>query len=284
MSKESQFLNILTFDIEEWFQANYPGFEMELENLEDTKLEENVCRLLEICRRHQAKATFFILGTTAEKCPSLIPMIKSDGHEIACHGYRHNLLYDLSPSEFELELKKALQILESQAGEKIIGFRAPSWSIRKDMAWFFLLLEKYGLVYDSSLFPLKTFLYGEKGMWPRPHFIGQLLELPPSIITFSLVKIPFSGGFYFRLLPYFLIKKGIKRLNQHGLPAIVYLHPREIDPDSPRLPLPLKSRFIHYFGLKRALTKLQTLLQDFRFTSVRDYFGLSCFDKERGFH
>lgn len=284
MFKKSPFLNILTFDIEEWYQANYPGFKMELENLEDPRIEENIGRLLELCRQHQAKATFFILGATAEKYPSLVPMIKSDGHEIACHGYRHHLLYDLSPSEFELELRKALRVLESQAGEKIIGFRAPSWSIRKDMSWFFQILKKYGLVYDSSLFPLKTFLYGEKGVSPRPHFIGQLLELPPSTLTFSIFQIPFSGGFYFRILPYFLIKKGIKKLNQKGLPAIVYLHPREIDPNSPRLPLPLKPRFIHYIGLKRALAKLKALLQDFRFTSIRDYFGFSCFDKESGFH
>lgn len=277
-------LNILTFDIEEWYQANYPGLVRESGDFEDTRLEENICRLLELCQQHQAKATFFILGTTAEKYPSLVPMIKSHGHEIACHGYHHNLIYNLSPSEFDSELKRALQILESQAGEKIIGFRAPSWSIRKDMIWFFSLLEKYGLVYDSSLFPLKTFLYGEKRANPRPHFIGQLLELPPSTINISLVKIPFSGGFYFRVLPYFLIKKGIKRLNEEGLPAIVYLHPREIDPNSPRLPLPLKPRFIHYFGLKRALAKFQTLLRDFRFTSIRDYFGFSCFDKGSRFH
>lgn len=284
MLSKSQVLNILTFDVEEWYQANYPGLKMKPENFEDINLEENIRRLLELCRQHQAKATFFIIGTTAEKYPRLIPMIKAGGHEIACHGYRHNLIYDLSPTEFEIELNRALQILESQVGEKIIGFRAPSWSIRKDMAWFFQILEKTGLVYDSSLFPLKTFLYGEKGVDPKPHFIGQLLELPPSIITFSLFKIPFSGGFYFRVLPYFMIKLGIKKLNQDGLPAIVYLHPREIDPNSPRLPLPLKPRFIHYFGIKKGLAKLQTLLQDFRFTSIRDYFGFSSFDKGSRFH
>ncbi len=284
MLSRNKKLNILTFDVEEWYQANYPGFEKNSENLEDKNLEENISRLLELCHHHQAKATFFILGTTAERYPSLVPMIKAKGHEIACHGYRHDLIYNLSPKEFESDLKRALKILENQAGEKIIGFRAPSWSIRKDMSWFFQILEENGLVYDSSLFPIKTFLYGEKGVDPRPHFIGGLLELPPSVITFSLLKIPFSGGFYFRALPYFLIKKGIKKLNQDSLPAIVYLHPREIDPSSPHLTLTLKPRFIHYFGIKKALTKLQALLQDFQFTSIRDYFGFSHFDKGNGFH
>jgi len=284
MSPEKDSLNILTFDIEEWYQANYPGLKIERENLEDRNLDKNIQILLKLCRLHGARATFFILGKTAEKYPALVPMIKAAGHEIACHGYRHELIYNLSPAEFELELKKALEILESQAGEKILGFRAPSWSVRKDMAWFFKLLEKYGLVYDSSLFPLKTFLYGEKGINPSPHFIGQLLELPPSTLNLSGFTIPFSGGFYFRAMPYFLIKTGIKKLNLRGLPAIAYLHPREIDPDAPRLPLSLAQKFIHYTGLKRALTKLEKLLTDFQFTSIRNYFGLCSFDKVAFFH
>jgi len=284
MSPQKNSLNILTFDIEEWYQANYPGLKIERENLEDRKLDEIIKLLLELCRLHEARATFFILGKTAEKYPALVPMIKAAGHEIACHGYRHELIYNLSPAEFELELEKALKILESQAGEKILGFRAPSWSVRRDMTWFFDLLEKYGLVYDSSLFPLKTFLYGEKGIIPHPHFIDKLLELPPSTLSLSGFTIPFSGGFYFRVMPYFLIKKGMEKLNRKGLPALVYLHPREIDPDAPRLPLSFVQRFIHYSGLKRALAKLKKLLSDFRFTSIRDYFGLRSFDKQNFFH
>ncbi|MCX7974797.1 MAG: polysaccharide deacetylase family protein [Candidatus Aminicenantes bacterium] len=272
-------LNILTFDVEEWYQANYPRIKVEQDNLEDEFLEKNVQKILDLCRLFQVKATFFILGLTAEKYPNLVPLIKNSGHEIACHGYRHCLIYKLTPLEFENELKKALTILERQTGEKIIGFRAPSWSVTKEMTWFFRLLKNYNFLYDSSLFPFKTFLYGEKNLEAKPFWMEGLLELPPSTLTFFRFKIPFSGGFYFRVMPYWLIKKGIKKLNSQGIPAIVYLHPREIDPQSPRLPFPLKERIIHYAGLKETLTKLKKLLKNFRFTSIKEYFQLRSFDK-----
>ncbi len=263
--------NLLTFDVEEWYQANYPGIDLPFEELEDKRLVGNIEQLLRLCRKYQAKATFFLLGSTAERQPHIVEAIRKEGHEIASHGLRHCLIYRLSPFVFEAELKKSLEIIEGLTGEKVIGFRAPSWSVRRNMPWFFCLLEKYGLVYDSSLFPAKTFLYGEEGIEAVPHKIGQLHEFPPAVMSLAGFKVPFSGGFYFRLWPYFLIKKGIETFNKKGLPVVVYLHPREIDVHSPRLHLPMRERFIHYIGLKNTLAKLERLLADFRFCSIKDY-------------
>ncbi|MGB7295251.1 MAG: polysaccharide deacetylase family protein [Candidatus Aminicenantales bacterium] len=267
-------LNLLTFDIEEWFQANYrlPGERPMPER--DSRLERNVERLLAICARHGATATFFVLGETAERHPGLVGKIKRRGHEIASHGYRHSLIYDRTPQEFAADLRKSIGLLENLAGEKVRGFRAPSWSVGRHMNWFFSLLAENGLAYDSSLFPLKTFLYGDSRAKAFPHKINDIVELPASTFRFLGKRIPFASGFFFRFFSSSVIRRAVRSLNRRGLPAMICLHPREIDPSAPRLPLPPRERFIHYHNIHSTERKLERLLGSFRFVSIREYLNL----------
>ena len=266
--------NLLTFDIEEWFQANYPEIEIEKSLEKDERLEFNVGRLLDLCEKHKTRATFFILAQTAEKYPGVILRIKERGHEIATHGYHHALIYQQAAEEFAADLRKSLNILEGMTQEKILGYRAPSWSIYSHLQWFYEILEKNRLVYDSSLFPAKTFLFGQKKAGRFPHRINGITEFPASTLSFLGWRIPFANGFFFRFFPYFFIKRGISILNKRGQPAMICLHPREIDASSPRLALPRRERFIHYINLKTAEKKLDALLGSFKFCSIRDYLFL----------
>ncbi|MEW5902101.1 MAG: polysaccharide deacetylase family protein [Acidobacteriota bacterium] len=266
--------NLLTFDVEEWFRANYSSLRDFEEPENDARIEPNVERILNLCARHQATATFFILGQTAERFPGLVRKIRECGHEIASHGHAHALIYNQPPQAFAADLKKSLAGLEAIIQERILGYRAPSWSAYSHWDWFFEILQRNGLVYDSSLFPAKTFLYGDRRAERFPHQIKGLIEIPASTLMLAGRRIPFSSGFFFRLCPSGLIRHGIRSLNRLGLPAMVCLHPREIDTASPRLKLPPRERFIHYTGIRNAEHKLDRLLSSFHFCSIRDYLGL----------
>ena|SRR3989344_4720 len=264
--------NILTFDIEEWYDANYKNIDLAGSDLQKSNLENEVREILDLCERYQAKATFFILGKAAQKNPDSVKMIQEKGHEIASHGYEHRLVYNLSPLEFKADLKKSLEILESITGEKVFGYRAPSWSIKKETAWIYPILAEMGLKYSASCFPVKTFLYGMPDAPRFPYLIKNILEIPVSTIRILGKNIPFSGGAYFRFLPEFLIKTGIRSINRQGKPAIIYLHPREIDKKAPRLNLPFKEKLIHYWGISQTKNKLKNILKDFNFTSINEIY------------
>ena len=263
--------NLLTFDIEEWYHANFPAAGIPEKQSLDERLESNVQKLLDLCEKHDARATFFVLGETAEKYPGAVLRIKEKGHEIASHGYRHELVYSLAPEAFAADLRKSMDVLEPLARQKIIGYRAPSWSVLHHMGWFFDILKKNGLAYDSSLFPAKTYLYGDRRAQRFPHKINGLDEIPASTLVLGRWRIPFASGFFFRFFPYFLIRAGIRNLNRRGQPGMICLHPREMDASSPRLALPPRDRFIHFFHLKTTEIKLDKLLAAFKFCSIRDY-------------
>ncbi len=267
-------MNLLTFDVEEWFQANYPSTAQAPVMEVDERLEVNVRSLLDLCVEHRARATFFILGRTAERHPGLVPLIQEKGHEIASHGYEHILVYEQTPESFEADLRKSLDVLEGISRQKILGYRAPSWSANTRMPWFFDILESHGLAYDSSLFPARTFLYGDRRARRFPHSIGNLTEIPASTASLFRLRIPFASGFFFRLFPGFFIRLGIQGVNRRGQPAMLCLHPREIDVSSPRLNLTRKERFIHYVNIKTARKKLAGLLASFSFCSIQDYLSL----------
>ncbi len=266
--------NLLTFDIEEWYQANYRPLGDRPRPERDDRLEANVERLLVTCDRHRATATFFVLGETADRHPEIVRKIKSFGHEIASHSYTHTLVYDRTPQEFAADLRRSIEILQNLTGEKVLGFRAPSWSVDREMGWFFELLEENGLVYDSSLFPAKTFLYGDSRAEDSPHKLGGISEFPASTFRFLGKRIPFASGFFFRFFPSRVIKKSIRSLNRRSRPAMICLHPREVDPDAPRLALPPRERFIHYVHVRSTEAKLNSLLSSFRFISIREYLNL----------
>jgi polysaccharide deacetylase family protein (PEP-CTERM system associated) len=263
-------MNLLTFDIEEWFRANYRGLAGPVVTERDERLEVNIQKLLDLCSRQGARATFFILGATAERHPNIVAWIKERGHEIASHGYRHALVYEQTPESFARDLRRSLDTLEGMAQEKIFGYRAPSWSITADLGWFFDILKKNGLTYDSSLFPAKTFLYGDRRAERFPHRVGEITEIPASTLSLLGKRIPFASGFFFRLFSYSFIRMGIKILNRRSQPAMICLHPREIDVSAPRLELRPKERFIHYLHIKSTERKLDRLLATFHFCSIRD--------------
>jgi polysaccharide deacetylase family protein (PEP-CTERM system associated) len=266
------------------------------------------------------KATFFILGWIAERYPKLIKEIHSKGHEIACHGYAHRLIYEQSPEEFREDIRKAKAILEDITGGPVIGYRAPSYSITGDSLWAFEVLMEEGFQYDSSIFPIRHDFYGMPDAPRFPFLVSlngngssvfkpvdssllngtthnpsnpsnpsnpttpinpvnpprSLIEFPISTVRLGNLNLPLSGGGYFRLLPYPIIQKGLKRINQNeNRPFIFYLHPWELDPDQPRVAgAGAKSRFRHYLNLDKTETRFKRLLKEFSFSSIIGVLGL----------
>ncbi|UCG92809.1 MAG: polysaccharide deacetylase family protein, partial [candidate division WOR-3 bacterium] len=200
-------------------------------------------------------------------------------HEIACHGYNHRLVYELTEHEFMQDITNAKKIIEAITEGTVIGYRAPSWSVcRYRTPWFWNVLRKTGFLYDASLFPFKTFLYGDNHNRPYFHAIrvddgGKIYEIPGSVSIFCGLRIPFGGGFYFRFWPSWVIRFFIKRLNAQKQPAVIYLHPREVDIEQPRLKLNLRDYFIMYHNIHQADQKLEKILNRFTFTDIRHVYA-----------
>jgi polysaccharide deacetylase family protein (PEP-CTERM system associated) len=267
--------NILTFDIEDWYHGNFLDDSSHMDPVD--RVVEPTLKITSMLRDTSNKATFFVLGCVADKHPGLIKEISREGHEIASHSYEHRLAYDLDPGVFAEDIKRSVGTLEDIVGEKIRGYRAPYWSLYRNTDWAWDVLEENGLLYDSSLYPYKTYLYGDNTI-PRFRFDlakSPLFEVPPSTLEISRMRIPFCGGFYFRVLPYWFVRWGIKRINRsEDEPAMFYLHPYEIDPAKPRSSQGLRNNFILHANVKRTEGKLVRLLTDFQFVSIRDYYGL----------
>ena len=234
--------------------------------------------ILELFDKHKVNATFFTLGYVAERHPELIEEIKSKGHEIATHGYSHTDLRKMDLKSFETDLTKSLKILEQISGEKILGFRAPFFSIDKRNFWTFDVLKKY-LEYDSSIFPVRTPLYGIAGAKRYPYHPShdnplkedvndKFLEIPPATLPIPIIgNIPIAGGFHMRFLPLSIVKSGIKKINKNGHPAMCYVHPKDLDPETPRIP---EYSWYYYWGLDNSKKKFESLLKNFSFSSVRE--------------
>ena len=269
--------NILTFDIEDWYHAKLVHRSVsEWQNYKDRVVEPTL-KILKLLSRTNNKATFFVLGYVAEMFPELVQKITNEGHEVASHSYGHQLIYNLNEKKFTEDLKRSKNIIEDILGEQILGYRAPSWSFNESTAWVWNILYENGFRYDSSLFPFKVFLYGSNS---HPRFLHQkeieqgkvIFEIPPSVIERFGKRIPCSGGFYFRTLPYWFIRFALNCINKkEHQPAVVYLHPWEIDLDQPRFTIGLRNRFIQYHNLNKTEIKLKHLLNEFKFTSIKDY-------------
>jgi polysaccharide deacetylase family protein (PEP-CTERM system associated) len=268
--------NLLTIDVEDWFHTSaldpYLGPD-QWESLE-SRVVPNVYRLLEILEAYQTRATFFILGWIAERYPALVREIDSLGHEICSHGYRHRLIYNLTPAQFKDYLERSKMILEDLVGKPVRGYRATSFSIVKKTLWALDLIQEVGFSYDSSIFPISHHdLYGLSG-YPRFPFklANGLLEIPPSTVNIMGKNLPLGGGGYFRLYPFWLTKMGIRRINQEGHPAMVYLHPWELDPHCPRINhADKRTRFRQYINLARTAKRLHQLLSEFSWGPVANY-------------
>ena len=284
--------NAFTVDLEDWFQGltstnplveRWSSFESRV--VPATRL------LLEILRACQVKATFFVLGYVAEQHPALIEQLQAEGHEIGVHGYFHRFVSRLTPPEFAQELERSIEAVERITGRRPWGHRAPYFSINAKTPWAFEVLRASGLRYDSSIFPTRNMLYGFPAA-PRfpyrlppeakkPGFSGAgdvpacnqpLVEFPLSTVRLGGVNWPIAGGFYLRALPYSFIRWGISRLNRQGQPAIMYLHPWELDLGQHYNQVTPRERITHYYGRRGLAKKLHRLFSDFQFSSLQTLF------------
>jgi polysaccharide deacetylase family protein (PEP-CTERM system associated) len=269
--------NALVIDLEHWYSNEFLTKYLPSEKIDQDI--EAVMPILDLLDKYNLRVTFGILGTSAERHPELVKYIYDKGHEIQSHAYSHKTLHELGKDDFEDEIKKSIDLLESITGERPVGFRAPSFSIDNSTRWAFEILEKYGFKYDSSVFPMKTMLYGEskapvsiykpsKDDVTKHDPNGNITEFPMTVIKFG-ARIPLAGGFYLRVLPLWFLRFGIRYVNKKR-PAIVYIHPWETYLNTPRLKIPIFSRFVAYYGINSCLSKFEGLLKEFSFTTIRE--------------
>jgi polysaccharide deacetylase family protein (PEP-CTERM system associated) len=267
-------LNGISFDIEDWFQVENLKEAISYNDWEgcDLRVVENTRKILKILERHQTRATFFVLGWIAEKCPSLIKEIAAEGHEIASHGYGHELIYKLTPEAFYNDLWRSKEILESITTTPVLGYRAPSFSITPKSEWAIDVLKDLGFTYDSSIFPTSFHnRYGFNGISSSPFkFSNGLVEMPLSTYRIGGANFPLAGGGYFRLFPYSYFQRFFRRLNKQNKPIIFYLHPWELDPEQPRMKIRFNYRLRHYVNLEKTEGRLEKLLKEFRFVPLID--------------
>ena len=273
--RENTVVNAMSVDVEDYFHVSV--FDGIVPRSGWAQMESRVCantdRLLDIFDEYGVRSTFFILGWVAERHPALVSRIAGRGHEIASHGYAHRLVYDQTPGAFREDVRRAKALLEDAAGCRVLGFRAPSYSITPRSLWALDVLIEEGYRYDASIFPIRHDRYGIP-VSPREPFAiertsGALMEVPGSTVRVGPLNLPVAGGGYFRILPYWWTRWGITRLNtveKHA--AVFYLHPWEIDADQPRLSAGWLGRFRHYRNLHATEGRLRALLQDFRFDTV----------------
>lgn len=269
-------LHCLSFDVEEHFQVSAFDSVARRHCWDDleSRVEANTDRILQLLSDTDQQATFFVLGWIAERHPGLVQRIVEGGHEVASHGYGHELVTTLTQSQFREDVRRSRTILEDLTGERILGYRAPSFTIVKDTSWAHEILVEEGYVYDSSVFPIVHDVYGIPGADPDPHQIdtpaGPIWELPPCTAVLARVRVPLGGGGYFRLLPYALFLRWTKRVEASGRQLMLYFHPWELDPDQPRMRGPRLSVFRHYVNLDKVEPRLERLMSEFRFGAVRN--------------
>jgi len=270
--------NIMSVDLEDFF-CDLP---FESWSQYESRVLANTNKILDLFEKYQVKATFFTLGYIAEKFPDLIKKIDKKGHEIASHSYSHLDIRKATEKEFENDIKKSTEILEKITGKKVLGFRAPYFSIDKKSFWAMKILSKY-FKYDSSIFPVKTPLYGIRNA-PRniynPDLTNpsiedpktKLIEIPLATDKIPIIgNIPIAGGFYLRFLPYFYIKYGLNKINNNNNSFIFYIHPKDLDPEMPKIN---EYAWHYYYNLKGSTKKFERILKDFKFCSVKDFLKL----------
>ena len=267
---------ILTFDVEEWYHGAYPGYDYSMVNTDIVRVIPMMEKIIAALTENNAKATFFVLGEIALKHPEIVKMIIDSGNELASHSFHHIRAETLGKEKFENEIIKSKEILENQSGKKIIGFRAPNFSISAERTpWAFDILKKYGFEYDSSIFPAMAYYGGSPRANRYIHELKGLEEYPLSAFEILGFRIAFSGGFYFRVLPKFLIWNGIKSYWRKNFPPIIYLHPKDLDSQNPPLPLGWMNNFAHKGFSKKAFAKFEYFFKKCKFISISDWRKIS---------
>lgn len=282
MQKEDNVpLNALTIDVEDWFHPEWVRPHVG-DRFSEKRAMSAVLPVLRLLGQYRVKATFFVLGEVARECPDLVRNIYEEGHEIGFHGMSHRMLDDLGEESFRKELQEFKKVIQEILGEvDIKGFRAPTFSLHQKTKWALPILRDFGYLYDASLFPIKFFgnyLYGVDQAPRLPYRIcfdnpaeedpnSPFWEFPAAVVSFGRFKVPVGGGFYLRALPLSFLRWALKRINREG-PFNIYLHPWECDLDTPRLPLPLLSKWVTYYRMNRTIHKLEELLRHFSFSRM----------------
>jgi len=269
--------NALTVDVEDYFQVSAFSENINYSDWDNypLRVEDNTRALLELFDQHKVTATFFVLGWVAERTPGLVREIAACGHEVACHGFSHQLVYNQSPQVFREETLRSKQLLEDIIQQPVYGYRAASYSITERSRWALDIIAEAGFIYDSSIFPVRHDRYGMPGTPEAPYILESpagrsITEFPLATARVFGYRLPVAGGGYFRLYPYLVTRLGLSQINAQQRPFIFYLHPWEIDPGQPRIAARWFSRFRHYNNLDKCRSRLHKLLGDFQFGSTLD--------------
>jgi polysaccharide deacetylase family protein (PEP-CTERM system associated) len=269
--------NAMSVDVEDYYHVSNFAAKIKKENWDhyESRVEGNTQRLLDLFYQHNLTATFFVLGWVAERHSDLVKQIHNAGHEIACHGYSHDLVYNQTPETFRDETKRSKCLLEDIIEQPVIGYRAASYSITSRSLWAIDILTELGFHYDSSIFPIRHDRYGIPNACTSPYLIEsangtKLVEFPLSTIELLKVRLPISGGGYFRIFPYRFTKFALDKKNKNGEPFIFYLHPWEIDPDQPRIKSNPIAEFRHYHNISNCKDRLTQLINRYNFSRIDD--------------
>ena len=275
-------LNAFSVDVEDYFQVG--AFEGTIPRSRwgdfEPRVEGNTRRLLDLCAEHGVLGTFFVLGWVAERYPRLVRDIQEAGHELGTHGQDHRRVTHLSPGEFREDVRRSKRTIEEVAGVEVIGYRAPNYSIVRETMWAMDVLLEEGFRYDSSVFPIWHDHYGIPDFPRFPRAVrgengSSLHEFPISTLRFGGMNLPFVGGGYLRHFPLSFIRWGMHRLNGvERRPALVYIHPWELDPEQPVQPVRWLTRVRHYRNLDRTEDRLARLFGEYSFTTCREVLGL----------
>jgi polysaccharide deacetylase family protein (PEP-CTERM system associated) len=264
--------NAISVDVEDYFQTEAMSQASPRSQWErfPSRVVANTETLFELFATQNVRATFFFLGWVAERFPELVRTAAALGHEVGCHSNWHQPVFRLSPQQFREDTYRAKQVIENAAQVAVRGYRAPNFSIIESAHWAYQILEELGFEYDSSVNPIRHELYGNHKAQRRPYRVGaRLLELPVASWRILGQNLPIGGGAYLRILPYSFIRAGIRSLNDtENMPAVIYLHPWELDIEQPRLDVCWKSRVRQYTGLSAMRSKLHRLLKNFQFGRI----------------
>lgn len=279
--------NVFSVDVEDYFHV--AAFSKVVSRSDwdsyESRVVKNTHVILDLLEKYQIRATFFVLGWVCERNAELIKTIHSKGHEIASHGYSHEMIYRQTPDKFESEVKYSKMLLEDTIGEKVRGYRAASYSITKNSLWALDILAECGFEYDSSIFPVRHDNYGLSSSPVVPYRIktnagAEIIEFPLTSLNVFGYRLPIAGGGYFRLFPYWFVKNALKYINTKlDQPFIFYIHPWEIDVHQPRIDAGFKSQFRHYNNLHKCEERLDRLLNDFSVGSFSDLMSDLSIDK-----
>lgn len=272
-------INGLTVDLEDWYHICGVDAYADPKQWDsyESRILKNTDKILSLFRTYGIKATFFVLGYIAYKEQDLIKTISKEGHEIATHGFYHRRIFEMTEREFEEDVSQSISVISSITQKRVLGFRAPEWSIRKETPWALKTLRKLGILYDSSMVPLTRMGSRKNPLYPCKFDTdyGEIWEFPLTTMRLFWENLPFTGGLPLRIVPYFYLVSKIGKINRDGYPVVVYIHPWEFDLEQPHIDLPLSRRFMHYFNIKVTPGKVEGLLRHFQFSPMKDVLRLT---------